>query len=314
MPLLPPRADPLCRPSEAIQGPLLSSAARLLAVVGLSAIALWVLSQVASLVNAVSVGPPWAQYAAYIVVGGLVLALTLSTLRLLVLWRRLAVAKPISMRQLDDLAHRAELRVAVRQDLERARQELRVYVDQLPYLQPDADSDPAQYGFTDEQLRQLRDGALALKEDGLPASFWLERFRTNILRIQNEAAEACIKRYAIAVGVQTAILPNAVIDVLAVAIMSSRMAAQLCAIYNLRTSRWGTAVLLAHALVNMYVAGHAQATADVVAEQIMKHLSEGALARVGEMAVSRTTEGIANARLIRRLGYMICTRLQTIQD
>jgi uncharacterized membrane protein YcjF (UPF0283 family) len=132
---------------------------------------------------------------------------------------------------------------------------------------------------------------------------WIEKFSGTFARILDKGADARIKSTAVHVGLKTAAISNPLIDTCVVAIALAQLTGDLCLVYNLRASRWGTLVILCHAFTSLFVAKHAEESADELANEVVGEINDAFTAVAVQMG-KRLGEGTANGLLIYRFGHV----------
>lgn len=129
-------------------------------------------------------------------------------------------------------------------------------------------------------------------------------------------ADRHIHNIAKRTGFSTALTPTGFLDSALVAVASFGLVRDLCHLYNLRTDRWGTVVILAHVAGNLVLAGENEAWAKDAAEGVVDWV-QGTVGIAAGGAVlkfvgARAAEGMAHYLLMRRLGRVTCRRLRPI--
>ena len=121
-----------------------------------------------------------------------------------------------------------------------------------------------------------------------------------------------IKRFVKHVAVKTAAVPNPLVDRLVVTYNTFTMIGDLCLIYNVRPSGFGTGVILGRALLHAYLAGELEEATELLVEPV-----QDAVTFLGEMGstvagklTAKLSEGGLNAVFVYRLGITTQRMLQ----
>jgi hypothetical protein len=112
--------------------------------------------------------------------------------------------------------------------------------------------------------------------------------------------------------------PNGLIDSAAMLYFGFALLADLCEVYNLRTGKTGTAVLLGRVFFNSYLSGQMTEWEKLTEEQL-NHLmtptgplAELTAARVLSKVGAKATTGLLNYFLLSRLGRYACRLLRPV--
>ena len=166
-----------------------------------------------------------------------------------------------------------------------------------------------------EELRlvrdQLRDRNRFMGED-----LALQRFRETFQAKLDEVAEKRVQYWALRSGVVTALSPNTLADTLATLYFTFSMLGDLCTIYNLRTGRSGTAVLLSRVFFNTYLAGEFNELEGMAGDQLTNMFHDFGMSSLLSQVLGKLTTklgaGVANSFLLRRLGAHACQMLRPV--
>ncbi len=287
---------------------------RYAAVVLVGLVALVVLSQGVSLLNEIEQLPQWAHAPGYAALGLLALAILLATIRLAGAFFSLERTPRIAMRTLRELQERDDLRRTATLAFREARRKLERYVRSYPHDKRRLQK----LGFADvevEALRLAREDLLSGQASRSTEDAWLADCEQNFVSVLDEAARRRVKRCARQVGLKTAVAPTGFIDGAIVIVNAHIMVADLCRIYNLRTTKVGTTAILLRTALNLLVATQLEDATQELWEAAERNLGKGirGLPVIGPI-VSRTAEGSANYVLCRRLGRAVMRHLRPLRD
>lgn len=293
-----------------------TGAGALLLLLG-SAILLVVLSQVASFVRSMSDLPLWAAYTGYAAMGVLLVFVLAALGRLALVYARLKASPVIAVGVLREMAARADLRRRASERMAEACKVVRDFVRTYPADGPANRKRLARLGFTPADLDRLRDRAAALTsgEMASPETF-LRDCDQQFLAVLDDVARRRGARYAALVAVKTAALPSGLADSAVVLLNAYLLIGDLCKIYNLRTNRVGTVVVLAHVLVNAFTASHMEEWSQTATDAVMQEMGAqggGLLAGIIRKVAPRAAEGTANYLLFKRLATVTIRRLRPLQ-
>lgn len=277
---------------------------------------LFLIAQAVSLMSEIEKLPDWVRLPALFAAGLLALAMLIAALRLAGLYLRLRASPVISVRAMQELSARAELREVAARQLAAACAELRGFIARYPLEGQYRGHLLSRAGFTPEQIERLRTAAARLQgREATTYEGWLNECNQTFLAVLDEAARRRIRQYAIAVGIKTAAVPTGFADTAIVLLNAYLMIGDLCRIYNLRANRLGTLAILGHVFVNAFSAANLEHLTDVAANSVGDAVSTagGLLAGMAKTATARLAEGSANGLLFRRLGLATMRRLRPIQ-
>jgi hypothetical protein len=124
-----------------------------------------------------------------------------------------------------------------------------------------------------------------------------------------------IRAAALSTGFRTASTPTDFLDAALMTAGSVAMVRNLCRLYQLKTDRWGTCLVMVHIVVNLVVSGQTEDVVQESSEQLRASL-EGMLGTAAGSVVrflgSRVAEGTSNAFLLMRLGSVTVRALRPI--
>jgi len=252
--------------------------------------------------------------ARYVGMGGLVfcsLAVLYAGGCLLVFYLRLPPNSPIRVKRLTELAEHSRWRQLGQDAQDEARKELTVYLKTYPLDEGALCS----VGFKADHIQQLRKAQeyLLRREHFASTTQWLQEFPTRFQAVLDRFAKERIDYHAKHVGLRAAISPNALIDTLVTAYGGFALLGDLCRIYNRRSDRLETAVLLIRVFFNAYVAGQVNEVEQVADTHLENWIHESGL-HVGSLAAdtivgtviarvgTKAAAGFLNYLLLKRLG------------
>jgi hypothetical protein len=266
--------------------------------------------------SALATPPSWVRYVG---MGGLVLC-SLAVLYaggcLLVFYLRLPRNSPIRMGRLTELTAHSRWRQLGQNVQNEARKELTAYLETYPLDEGTLCS----VGFKANHIQQLRTAQeyLLNREHFASTTQWLQEFPTRFQAVLDQFAKERIDYHAKRVGLRAAVSPNALIDTLVTAYGGFAMLGELCRIYNRRSDRLGTAVLLIRIFFNAYIAGQVNEVEQVADTNLERWIQESGL-HVGSLAAdaiagavitkvgTKAAAGFLNYLLLKRLGkYSLC--------
>lgn len=278
-------------------------------------VGLFVFAQVTSTLAGLATLPEWVRYPGYAGLAILTLLVLFAAFRLLGFYFSLRPNRPVPVKTLQQLAQRTRLRWLVQEKAAEAREHLAGYMRLYPFTSDKERKALGFLGLTAEHFTQMETARQQLLDANLFASSdtWFNDFRERFQKPLDEVAEGRIVYYARRVAFFTAASPNALVDTLLTGYCSFMLLADLCRIYNLRSSRLGTAILLTHVFFNAYMAGQLNELENVTSTGIEGLVTESGL-RLGSMAAdatlakiagklgSRMASGVLNYFLLQRLG------------
>jgi uncharacterized membrane protein YcjF (UPF0283 family) len=296
-------------------------------LVGLAALlGLFLFAQVTSTLAALATLPAWAQYSGWAILAVLSGLVVFTVGRFVVFYLRLNPNQPIRLRSLERLAERTRLRWLVEQKKGEARERLMAYLEGYPLTGASDRAALVGLGVSEDQLHQLEQTRAKLLDFNRFANSedWFTAVRTQFQAPLDTAAVSRVKYYSWRIGFMTAVSPNSLVDTLLTLYCSFMLLADLCRIYNLRVSRLGTAVLLARAFFNSYLAGqlsefHSVAEAGI--QELMGRAglhfgslaTDAALAKVAGKFGTRVASGVLNSFLLQRLGHYAARLLKPVR-
>ncbi len=286
------------------------------------ALGLFVYSQAIQILDTLSRQPVWVQwlgYAALAVCGGAVL---FAAGRFVLVYVKLRRNRQLRLAGLEELNQRTRLRWLAHAKAADARTKLETYLREFPVGTPKQAKKLAALGLGPDRIAVLEKVRAELLD---PARFtgtadWFERFRNGFQGVLDKAADDRIGYWARRSGVATALAPNGLVDSAAMLYFGFALLTDLCEVYNLRTGKTGTAVLLGRVFFNSYLSGQINEWEKLTEQQLNALLTSAGhvapvaavlgglspfvapLASVLSKAGAKGTSGLLNGLLIARLG------------
>lgn len=292
-------------------------------ILGLSALGLLVLaSQALSFVSYLAAFPLWLQVIGYVIGGGLSLMAVVCLLRFLRSYFKLEQSPRISLKAMQELSARQQLRQQAAGQLTQARDRLLALLQDYPLDSEAGRAQMAALGFSPENLDLLVRNRRQLLDSAADESCesWLNQFNARFVHLLDQAAKRRITRYAWSVGIKTAAAPTGLVDASIVLLNAYQLIGEMCRIYRLRASGIGTASILFRIFVNAFAAARLEQWMDSSAQQIVDSAAQGAdgmaafFKVISEGLLSRLAEGGANAFLLVRLGAAAMHYLRPIAE
>lgn len=264
--------------------------------------------------------PVWAQYMLLVPLGFCCLAVLGVCVSLVRSWLRLRVMTQIDIEALEELRRRARTRRDGLEHFQAAKAALRDYLASYPLDGADVRR------LQSAGLDTARMAALA-KERGIllaavgDSRSWLEDFRLHFQGGLDAAASSRIKSWSLKAAGCVMASPLPFLDAILVLGIALKMIRDLCVIYNVRSSRAGSFILLNRAVLAAFIAGVAEDAFDVAGGMASEELSgmfgESALAGFGgglaRVVAPKLGEGAINAFFIHRLGRAAVRMLQPLK-
>lgn len=260
--------------------------------------------------------PTWVQWIGYPVVVALSLAVLVAVGYLMRQYLRLRQTPQVRLYTILGLHERAASQHAARHHTAQARQMLERFLREYP-LDPRHTARLRRLGFDMTQdIEPLRAQRQRLCEAARGSDrTWLLDVDRHFIRPLDHIARRRIRRYAVQVGVKTAVAPAAFLDTCIAIVYMYLLVADVCRIYHLRASRWGTFLILTRAFVSTVIAGQLDEATDPFGENLAETLRESIgsfLAGAAGMLTSRAAEGTANGLLLARLGTATARHVRPI--
>ena len=284
------------------------------------------LSEVFQFLQAVQSAPLLLRWLGYAFVVTLVAIASWAAIRLVLCCRKLRVTPQIQRSDYYAYAarHRPFVRKRAKLKPREGREILTAIVAEYPLEDPRFQKLLKSFGCTKERLTVLRGDVHDLKVgDDLSPEEWLSTFDMRVLSVMDDCANECVRKYAWQVGLNTALVPLSMADMLIVVTNSLLMLKDLCALYNVRTTPFATCSLAGHLFMNTFVARQLEDQLEPLAKEtatalgnVLTSLAGG----VGKVAAtvtvgvgSRAAEGTVNYMFVWRLGTVCIKYLRPIQ-
>ena len=300
--------------------PAVYRGARLILLLGSGVLGLFILAEGSALYRDIYTLPPWGQYLA-LGAGGIFIFLIIAVvIRLFLLLFGLKRSPRINLKALSIIEERIELRSLAATQSERARSELKEYLNTYPFTNY---SELYSAGLTESTLRELKKARTDLLNSSRPVSApeWLQSFAVRFQQPLETAAKARIKRFAGKVALGTAASPIGVIDQIIVLYGSLAMIRDILTLYNLRPAFGQSAVMLSRAIMQAYLSGMLGEAAENGAEALSESYEEwsgellaGSLTGSFKAIFSRSAEAGLNGFLLWRLGKATIAHVQMISN
>src|SRR5688572_4056015 len=283
------------------------------------ALLLFILSQAMSLLNQIQALPYPTQYIAWGAFGLVMLLLLAGALRLTWIYLRLATSPNVSLTAIKELRKREEMRERVKANLKTATKQIQSFLTAYRIEDPKTQRRLRRLGFAGDEVQRLQEVVVKLRrKDRGDDEAYLQNVSEQFLAQLDEKANKRIKAYAILTGAKTAVFSRGHVDTLIVVANAYLMVADLCELYNVRTSRLGTLKVLGAMCIAAFVAANLEDVADSMVDAAKGAFAEdlgpaGAGLVAGATAVTkRGTEGLINYLLIQRLGRTTLRNLRPI--
>ena len=250
-------------------------------------------------------------------VASLSVAVLFAIVYLVIGYVKLAVSPRVSLRSLRELDERTTTRAAARRQSALATSRIEQFLAAYP-LDARGLEELKRLGAGSDQLQQLTKSRARLLREHQSLSGganWLHDIDKDFLRMLDDIASRRIKLTAKKVGIATAAAPTGFIDSGIVAVNGFLLVGDLCRIYNLRSDRWSTILILGHLLINLFAAGNMEGVTEGVGDGVADAVADSAgfgIAATAGLASARAAEGTANGLLTWRLGRVAMRRLRPI--
>lgn len=276
-------------------------------------------SQLASFAVALRALPLLVQVAGGAIASGLLVLVGFGLFVLIREFLRLRQSPRVALRQ---LAERAATREAGDSRIHDAARDMKTFLED--HVQNVSRASLLRLGMTDEEWQELEENRERLRRaaseletltsESLQA--WLDDIDHEFLTVLDRVADRRIFHAAKRTGLSAALTPTGLLDTALVAAASVTLVRDLCRLYNLRTDRWGTFVVLAHMAGNLVIAGRNETWAEDATEGVVDWLQGTVGSAAGgfflKFAGARTAEGISHYLLLRRLGRVTRRALRPI--
>lgn len=306
------------------------AAAFLLGAAG--ALALFVYSQSLQVLANLVTQPVWVQWVGYVALALFGGAVLYAAGRFVLVYVRVRRNRQLRVAGLEELHQRTRLRWLAHAKAAEARTRLEQYLREFPIGTPKQLKKLAAVGLNPDRIAELERVRTELLDTArfTGTADWFDRFRTGFQAVLDAAANDRIGYWARRSGVTTALAPNAMVDSAATLYFGFALLADMCTVYNLRTGKTGTAVLLGRVFFNSYLSGQLNEWEKLTEQQLntlltsMGHVGPiaatmggfspllGPLTSVLSKAGAKGTSGLLNSLLLSRLGQYGCRLLRPV--
>ncbi|MCC8180914.1 MAG: DUF697 domain-containing protein [Planctomycetes bacterium] len=264
--------------------------------------------------------PTWAQYTLLIPLAFCALVMVGVCVSLIWSWFRLRSFRQINLQAVEELRARAETRQDGLQHYQTARTSLEKYLREYPLVGRDANI-LAKAGIADSTLDQLARDREYLFGMTTDAKSWLDDFHRHFQDKLDQAAAGRIRIWSLKAAGCAMASPLPLLDAILILSISLRLIRDLCVIYNIRTGKTASLVLLTRAIRNAFIAGVAddasELAGDFVGDQISEILGDSAFSSISS-SIARAVapklgEGAVNGLFMRRLGKATVRLLQPLR-
>lgn len=260
--------------------------------------------------------PAWAQYLLLVPLGICCLAVLWVCVGLVRSWLRLRALRQVDLEALEELRRRAKTRRDGMEHFQNARIYLEGYLENYPLTARNHDA-MREAGFSAEELEKLARNRDFLLDRPIDSRSWLEEFRTQFQGSLDKAAGARVKTWSLKAAGCAVFSPLPLLDAILVMGICCKLVNDLCLIYNVRSTRAGTLILLKRVITAAFIAGVAEGVTEQAAEEVAGMMGEGALGAMGARLAGalgpKLGEGAVNAFFIHRLGRSAITLLQPLK-
>ncbi len=276
------------------------------------------LSQAISAFALAATLPFWARYLLLIPLAGCCLAVVFVGIRLAQAWLRLRAIHQVDLQSLEELRIRAETRQDGIEHLQRARNSLESYLKHYPMSSASA---LRAAGLATPGIEKLAAGRERLIGRSIDSRSWIEDYRASFQTHLDAAAMSRVNAWSLKAAGCVIASPLPLLDAALILGISLKMLKDLCVLYNVRTSKSGSLLLLNRAITAAFIAGVAADGVEIAGgwagEELAGTLGESTLnslgARVAGVVAPKLGEGAINAFFIRRLGKAAIGLLQPLR-
>lgn len=285
-------------------------------VLAVAVLGILVFSQAVSALALAATLPEWAQFLLLLPLGACCLAVLWVCVGLVRSWLRLRAMRQVDLNALEELRERAKTRQDGVEHFQNARMHLERYLEVYP-LDDESLARMRQTGFSAESLDGLTRNREFLLDRPIDSRSWLEEFRALFQGDLDRVAEARVRAWSVKAAGCVIASPLPLLDAALVLGICARMLRELCLVYNVRSSRTGTLILLNKAITATFIAGIAENVTERAAEELTGMAGEGALGSLGASLAGvlgpKLGEGAINAFFIHRLGRTAIAMLQPLR-
>lgn len=292
----------------------------LLTVAIVSVFGFMVFSQAVSALAMAATLPVWVRYALLIPLGVFCLGILVFCGSVVAAWFRLRAVRQVDMAALEELRRRAQTRQDGVEHFQAARAELEHYVGKYP-LDADSIQSLKTAGIPLETAEKLVGERKYLLNRTSDSHSWIAEFRDHFQSHLDASAKSRIRQWSLVAAGCAMASPVPLLDAALVLGVSMKMIKDLCRIYNVRSSRSSSLLLLSRAVMTAFIAGVAEdavgMAGDVAGDELAGMLGESAAAGMGasfaKLAGPKLGEGAINAFFVHRLGRATIRLLQPLK-
>lgn len=260
--------------------------------------------------------PAWAQWLLLVPLGACCLAVLWVCVGLVRSWLRLRSMRQVDLDALEELRRRAKTRRDGVEHFQGARIYLEGYLENYAIGAQNHDA-MREAGFSAEALEKMTKNRDFLLDRPIDSRSWLEEFRTQFQSSLDRTAEARVRAWALKAAGCVIASPLPLLDAVLVLGICFKLIKDLTVIYNVRSTRAGTLILLKRAVTATFIAGVAENITERAAEEIAGAAGEGTLGTLGASLAGalgpKLGEGAVNAFFMHRLGRSAISLLQPLK-
>ncbi len=262
--------------------------------------------------------PVWAQYLLLIPLGFCCLVVLGSVVGLARAWLRLRTMSQVDITALEELRQRAKTRKDGLERYQAARTTLENYLREYPL----GEHSPLQgIGIPEDEIGALRRDREYLLGKTTDSQSWLADFSSLYQAKIDRAAEKRVASWSLKAAGCVMASPLPFLDAVLILGISFRMIRDLCVLYNVRTGKTGSVVLLSRSIRNAFIAGVAEDAStmagEILGDEAASMFGETAVGAVGSsfarIIAPKLGEGAINGLFMRRLGRAAMRLLQPIR-
>lgn len=253
--------------------------------------------------------PVWAQYALLIPFGLSCLAVLWVCAGLVRAYLRLRAVRQIDLGALEELRLRAQTRQDGMEQYKAARTHIEDYLKRYP-LSADGQPRLLAAGLTAAQVGSLADARDFLVGRAQDSRAWLAEYREQYQKTLDKAAAARVSAWSLRAAGCVIASPLPLLDAVLVLGVALKLIKDLSVLYNVRTGRAGTLLILRKAIAAAFIAGVAEEATEAAGELATEHLAGLAGAKIAGAVAPKLGEGVVNALFIRHVGRATIKLLQ----
>lgn len=291
-----------------------------LLVLVLSLFGCMVVSQAISALAMTATLPVWMQYALLVPLGLFFLGILYFCGTVVAAWLRLRTVRQVDLAALEELRRRSQTRKDGVEHFQAARLELENYLAAYP-----ANAEGAQRlktaGISSEAFEALDRERNFLLDRPTDSHSWLGEFQERFQSRLDKTAKGRIRQWAVVAAGCAMASPVPLLDAALILGVAMKMIKDLCLLYNVRSGRASSLVLLSRAVTTAFIAGIAEdavsTAADAAGDELTGIFGESALggfgAGIAKTLAPKLGEGAVNAFFINRLGKATMRLLQPLK-